>query len=154
MDFFRIVRSLNKKIPQSFLLGIAASFGIVVFFGGIAAAQSYDPTHSRHFEFTEDQSKPKKAIEDKKKAALKVDKANKKVIDVKAPNLTFEKDQKTLDASGGMLLSGGGVEAQADHGKFNTETKDAYLEGNVIFNGSSAEINADSAAVNLEDETG
>jgi LPS-assembly protein len=135
-------------------LSIFACVVVSLFCIPFAQAQQEDPTRGSQFFFKEDSPKVKKTLEQRKQAALKADDVSKKSLDVKAPQLGFDKDQKTMLASGGILLSGAGVQAQADSARVNTETKYAELEGNVAFDGQSAEIRADKAAVNIEDETG
>jgi LPS-assembly protein len=120
----------------------------------VFAQQEEDPSRGQQFIFNEDRARFKRAAETAEAVALKADKSSSKVIDVKAPNLAFEKDQKTVNASGGMMISGGGVEIQADRGRVNTETKQAELEGDVAFDGQSARIRADKASINIEEETG
>ncbi len=110
--------------------------------------------NQRRYFFAEDTAneiKKKKAVTQR---VLKKDTADSTVFDVKAPNLNFEKDSKTMVADGGMIISANGISAESDKGRVNTETKDALLEGDVTFTGMSTQIRADKAAVNLNDETG
>lgn len=104
--------------------------------------------------FSEDPKKARDALDASKQAILSSDKAAKNDFDVQAPSIHFEEDSKTIVADGGMLISAKGVQAQAEKGRINTETKDANLEGNVVFTGLDTTVEASKAAVNVEDETG
>jgi LPS-assembly protein len=111
-------------------------------------------SNQRRYKFAEDVSTTKRAKQIQERTVLKKDSASTDVVDIKAPSLNFEKDSKTVVADGGLVLSGNGIQAESKKGTFNTETKDAILEGDVTFTGMSAKVKSERAAVNLDDETG
>lgn len=82
-----------------------------------------------------------------------------KTVEVKdtffnAPEIEYLKDQKLFKGSGGVIVSHGGVQIQADSGVFDTENKKANVDGNVIVSGGAAEIEAASGKFDLEREVG
>lgn len=118
----------------------------------VAFSQSADPKKIEIFR--EDDSKFKDALQKKRQGIVSVDKSKDQDLDVKAPQIEFLKDTSVIKATGGALISGKGIQAQAGEALVNTETKTGELHGNIIFSGPSAAISAKDASVNFEDETG
>lgn len=117
------------------------------------SAEGYSITRKR-YQFKEDVSKIKKAKANRRTNILKKDKSKKDQLDIKAPSIKYNRDGSTANATGGVVVSGNGVQIEADNVTINTETKDSILDGNVIFTGQSAKIAATKANVNVSDETG
>ncbi len=75
-------------------------------------------------------------------------------LDFQAPIIEFKKEQNQIIGKGGITLSEGGVQVQADEGVFNTETKQGDVKGNVLMTTSSGVLGAESAKLQVENETG
>lgn len=75
-------------------------------------------------------------------------------LDFQAPSIEFRKEKHEIEGKGGVLLSEGGVQVQADQVMYNTETKFGDVSGNVLMTTSSGVLEAESARVNTEGETG
>jgi lipopolysaccharide assembly outer membrane protein LptD (OstA) len=75
-------------------------------------------------------------------------------LDFQAPVIEFKNETHEIVGKGGVLISEGGVQVQADEGTFNTETKQGEVAGNVLMSSSSGVLSAESAHVRLEGETG
>ncbi len=75
-------------------------------------------------------------------------------LNVKAPQVEFEKDRNVANASGGILVSASGNRIEADSGKVNLDTKEADVEGRVVLTGPGAQVTAESGKFNLDSETG
>lgn len=121
-----------------------------------AAAQSQQsvPAPDRKYVLLEDAKPAKKARESAAKEVLASDSPANQDLDLKAPNVEYEKETNRVKASGGVIVSRGGVQAQADAADVNTETKDAALDGSVLISNPGGDISADSAQFNFELETG
>jgi LPS-assembly protein len=75
-------------------------------------------------------------------------------LDFQAPVIEFKKETNEIVGKGGVTISEGGVQVQADEAVFNTETKQGDVKGNVLMTTSSGVLGADSAHLNVESETG
>lgn len=75
-------------------------------------------------------------------------------LDFQAPIIEFRKATSEIVGRGGIILSEGGVQVQADEGVFNTESKLGDVKGNVVMSTSSGVLGADAAQLNVESETG
>ena len=75
-------------------------------------------------------------------------------LDFQAPEIEFKKETHEVVGKGGVTLSEGGVQVQADEGIFNTETKQGDVKGNVLMTTASGVLAAKSAKLNVEGETG
>ncbi|MFN4894618.1 MAG: LPS-assembly protein LptD [Pseudomonadota bacterium] len=75
-------------------------------------------------------------------------------LDFQAPSIEFKKEQNEIVGKGGILLSEGGVQVQADEAVFNTESKTGDVKGNVLITTSSGVLGAESAKLNVQSETG
>ncbi len=104
--------------------------------------------------FEEDTKEHKKALEEEQKKILSRDPAGSGFLNFSAPTVEFLKEGNVVRGSGGVLIAGEGVSAQAEKAQVNQNTKDATLEGGVLFSGISGEISAEKAAINFDSETG
>ncbi len=75
-------------------------------------------------------------------------------LDFQAPQIEVRKETNEIIGKGGVLISEGGVQVQADEGVFNTKTKQGDVKGNVLMTTSAGVLAADAAHVNVEGETG
>lgn len=75
-------------------------------------------------------------------------------IDVRAPQLEYLQNNEAVKGSGGLVVSSGGVQLQADEGVVNLQTKDASLSGNFYMSGQDGSIAADRAEINIDNEVG
>lgn len=75
-------------------------------------------------------------------------------LDFQAPEIEFKKESNQIIGRGGVTISEGGVQVQADEGIFNTQTKEGDVKGDVVMTTSSGVLAADSARLNVEGETG
>ncbi len=75
-------------------------------------------------------------------------------LDFQAPTIEVRKEKHEIEGSGGVLLSEGGVQVQAERGVYNTETKQGDVSGGVLVTTSSGVLAAESAHLNVESETG
>jgi LPS-assembly protein len=150
-------RSPNSKNFSSIgpVLGLMVS---AVFIGGAAApllAQERSvEAPNRRYLFTEDSRLSRRQAQREKKDVLSADKPVDSDVDFKAPTVEFLQESSQIKGSGGVVISGRGVQAQADEATFNTASKEAALSGSVRFATPQGSIGAAAAAVNLESETG
>lgn len=75
-------------------------------------------------------------------------------LDFQAPSIEFKRDSDEVTAKGGVLISEGGVQVQADEGTFNLKTKEGDVSGDVLMTTSAGVLSASSAHVNIPSETG
>jgi LPS-assembly protein len=75
-------------------------------------------------------------------------------LDFQAPQIEFRKETSEIQGKGGVLISEGGVQVQAEEGLFNTKTKQGDVKGNVLMTTSAGVLASDAAHVNIESETG
>jgi len=118
----------------------------------VARAQVRNPDSKALFE--EDTKERKREIEKQQSKIMTTDKGGSKFLNFSAPNVEFLKEGNMVKGSGGVLISGDGISAQAESAQVNQESKDATLEGGVMFSGMSGEIASDKAAINFDNETG
>ena len=75
-------------------------------------------------------------------------------LNVKANDLKFDKDGKTVIANNGVEISGQKAKLSAESAVVNTETKQANLDGNVVVGLSEGSILSSKVLLNIDDETG
>ncbi|NDC37217.1 MAG: LPS-assembly protein LptD, partial [Proteobacteria bacterium] len=75
-------------------------------------------------------------------------------VNIKAPQVEFEKGQNVANASGGILVSASGNRIEADAGKVNLDSKDAEVHGRVVLTAPGAQVSAESGTFNLDSEKG
>lgn len=109
---------------------------------------------SRKALFREDTREGKRREKAKKKQAIKADRGSAGEVEFSAGTVEYLQDRGEVQGRGGVLISGAGVQAQADSGTMNSATGNASLAGGVLFSGSGAEIRATKAKLNVEQETG
>ena len=108
----------------------------------------------RRYLFREDSKRVKKQQKSKQVEILKEDAPTNNDFDLSAPIVEVIKESDLIKGSGGAIVSGDGVKAQAEKATVNTKTKDARLEGDVLFSAGDSQIASDTAYVNMDRETG
>jgi LPS-assembly protein len=119
-----------------------------------AQVEAQVPPPDRRTTFQSDTDAEKARRETEVDKAIKPDKELSEDLDVKAPQLEFLKESNEIEGKGGVLISRGGVQIQADQARVNMESKQGKVSGNVILTGPDGTISADSADLNVESETG
>lgn len=119
----------------------------------VAQTRSVERPDRRNL-FTEDSRLARRALKKEQREVLSVDVEADKDVDFKAPSVEFSKERSEIKGAGGVLISGRGVHAQADTATFNTESKEALLEGGVRFSTPQGAIGATRATVDIDTETG
>lgn len=118
-----------------------------------AQEDSTDPTKDKKL-FADD----KKAAKDSKLAAqgaaLSADAAREDEVQFSALTVENKQKESTVIGKGNVLISGQGVQIQANEGSYNTKTKDADVSGNVVITSGQGELSADKAKFNIDSKVG
>lgn len=117
-----------------------------------AFAQPVSPDRRNTFEA--DQSAAKQAVKDKMKQLASPGAQASEDLDFQAPYVEFQKEKNIAIGKGGMILSQGGVQVQADEGQINLDTKDGIMKGHVAMTTADGVIFSREATINTETETG
>jgi LPS-assembly protein len=75
-------------------------------------------------------------------------------LDFQAPIIDFDKERNRVTGRGGVLVSEGGVQVQADEGSFNLQSREGDVKGNVVMTSPSGVLAAKEASLNVPNETG
>lgn len=86
--------------------------------------------------------------------ALKVDAAPEGEVQFSASQVEQRQKENSVFGRGNVLISGEGVQVQADQGTYNLETKDVDVSGQVVITSGQGELSASGARFNLNDKTG
>lgn len=111
-------------------------------------------TPNKEFLFREDSRDEKDKRSRRVKSILSTDAPATQDLDVKAPNVEYLKEKGKVRASGGVLVSRGGTQAQGDEALVDIQTKDVTLKGNILVTDPQGAVSAEQADFNLETETG
>lgn len=110
---------------------------------------------TRKYIFSEDTRKFKEAESKLIKRITEVEQPPSSAeVDLKAPQVEFQKDKNEISGQGGVLISGMGVQIEADKGSLNLDSNDARAEGRVVVSHSEGVVTADAANFNLDTEIG
>ena len=109
---------------------------------------------TNEFLFQEDSPKQQDSQEIERDTIRQTDKLVENEVDFQAPTVEFLQEKNVMKGSGGVLLSGDGMQAQADEGTFSLDSKDASLQGDVVLTGPDGTVRADAIDMNLNTETG
>jgi len=104
--------------------------------------------------FLEDLKTEEDLKEDTRAKARKPDADAHPDLEFQAPKMEVLKDTNEVKGEGGVLISRGGVQVQADSGQMNTETKTGEVHGNVLMTSPDGVFAADHATLNIDSETG
>lgn len=118
----------------------------------VALAQS--PNNQNVFQEDSPQVKAQKQLDVQKAMKPQASSGAAPGLDFQAPTIEVRKEKHEIEGKGGILLSEGGVQVQADQGIYNTESKQGDVKGNVLMTSASGVLSADSAHVAVESETG
>ncbi len=142
------------RISGQGLFAAAVCLAVMVSCGGATIA--FAQTTKQPFTFTEDSPAEKSAQKQVVQQATKPNlvPAAPQGLDFQAPVIEFRKDTHEIVGKGGVVISEGGVQVQADQGTFNTETKIGDVSGNVLVTSAEGVVAADAAKVSVENETG
>ena len=77
-----------------------------------------------------------------------------KDLDFQAPKVEYLKEENIVRGRGGILISQGGVQVQADEGQVNMITKDGIVKGNLSMTNPEGVLRAREGTLNLDSETG
>ena len=75
-------------------------------------------------------------------------------VDFQAPIIEFDRNANRVVGKGGVTISEGGVQVQADEGSFDTEKKIGDVKGRVLVSSSAGVLAADAATFEMSSETG
>lgn len=141
-------------------LGARASGFSLVFLGMLVVVASVRPaeaqplTPDRSAVFSSDSAQARKEQDTNLKKSLSPGTKASEGLDFQAPSIEFNRDTDEMVAKGGILISEGGVQVQADEGTFNMKTKEGDVSGNVLMTTSAGVLSASAGHVNIPSETG
>jgi LPS-assembly protein len=75
-------------------------------------------------------------------------------LDFQAPIIDFDKERNRITGRGGVLVSEGGVQVQADEGSFDMQSREGDVKGNVVMTSPSGVLASSAATLNVPNETG
>jgi len=145
------------------------TFGFVVFWlrGASVSAQDQpvDPSNQLQSNqlqsnqtwqrlFAEDLEEVKRKRQAKRKGALAVEKPKEDSVGVSAPNVEYSQDGKTISARGGVVVSRGGVQVEAEEATVNLESKEAFFDGGLLISSAAGSLAAQKGVVDLDNEVG
>ena len=134
-----------------YLLSILSIF--LCCYSSYAQEDSTDPTKEKKL-FAEDKKGAKDAKLSAQGSALQADATPDNEVQFSALTVESKQKESLIVGKGDVLISGKGVQVQADDGTFNTKTKDADVTGNVVITSGQGEMTAESAKFNLDSKIG
>ena len=131
-----------------FILSYAASPA-----GAQSRMAAVRPPDRKHL-FNEDTKAVRRKKSQRVQKVLKADTGRAGNLDFKAADVQFDKEKNVVSGKGGVLVSKGGLQIQADRGSVNLDSNEADVEGRVLLSHPGGEISADSGTLNVDDATG
>jgi LPS-assembly protein len=131
-----------------------AAWLLLCVFGVALPAGAQIPPPDPRYLFREDEKefqRYQKAIVER---AITADSPRSESLDFQAPEVEYRKESNEIVGSGGVVISKGGIQAQAQKARANTETEDLALIDNVLVAAPDASIGAERGKFNLNTETG
>jgi len=128
--------------------------GVLVAVAGVRPARAQPLTPDRSAVFASDSAQARKEQDTSLKKSLSPGTKASEGLDFQAPSIEFNRDTDEMVAKGGILISEGGVQVQADEGTFNMKTKEGDVSGNVLMTTSAGVLSASAGHVNITSETG
>lgn len=119
----------------------------------IAQEEATDPTKDRKL-FSDDKKDTKERRLADQGAALSSDAPPEDEVQFSALTVESKQKESKVIGKGNVLISGQGVQVQANEGSYNTQTKEADVSGNVVITSGQGELSADAAKFNLDSKTG
>ena len=104
--------------------------------------------------FSEDLKQIKDRRAAARKGAFAVDKPKDNTVGVSAPQVDYSADGKTVSASGGVVVSRGGVQVEAEEGTVNLESNEASFSGGLLVSSPQGSLAAEKGVVDLDKEVG
>ena len=104
--------------------------------------------------FTEDSDDYEELREKKIKTITAVSPPATNDLDFKAPSISFDKEKNQVSGTGGVIISGMGLQSESSEGQLDLNTNQAALSGDVVITGSLGGVTAERANFSFEDETG
>lgn len=153
------VRCTHRDLAHWIVFAALRRLGIVLAIGGVVALHQASveaqPANSKIvFQGDSNAEKAEKEALIREAVKPKLVPQAPEGLDFQAPVIEFKQDSHEIVGKGGILISEGGVQVQADQGSYNTETKQGDIAGNVLMTTSAGVLAAESAKVNVEGETG
>lgn len=121
---------------------------------GVSPSFAQVPAPERKRLFIDDDSELKKQRAAESEMLFETERVASEAMDFQAPQLEFNRETNEVIGSGGVLLSGEGVQAQASKARANLDTQDAVLKGNILVTDGQSIIAAESGVFNLDTELG
>jgi len=138
--------------------GAAAFFSLIFLFllqgPLITPAFSQVEAPARESLFSEDTRAQQLRRQQQVEAALKTDAPVDDTLDFNAPEVQFRQETDEIIGSGGVVISRGGLQLEAEEAVVNVETEEAVLDRDILITGPRWLMSADSASMNLQTETG
>ncbi len=119
----------------------------------ISPSQEVSPPRAEPL-FNEDARDEKVLKKQNLGAVMRRDQPPNSEVNFDASEVQFDRDSNIVKGSKGVLISGNGLQAQAEQGSLNLTTKDAKLEGQVVISDANGRVLAEHAELNVESETG
>lgn len=126
---------------------------IILIIASTLVAQSESEKDSKKL-FQSDKKQVKEERLSKQGEALKVDPAPEGEVQFSASLVEQRQKENSVFGKGNVLISGEGVQVQADQGTYNLETKDVDVSGRVVITSGQGELSASGARFNLNNKTG
>jgi LPS-assembly protein len=143
---------LRSFYSSSLFVRFSLTLG-ALFLGSSSALGQVQPPSNQQI-FSEDTKAERQAQAAALKRARSPLAKPKEGLDFQAPIIEFDRDRNRVVGRGGVLVSEGGVQVQADEGSFDTQTREGDVKGNVVVTGPSGVLAADQASLNVPNETG
>lgn len=86
--------------------------------------------------------------------ALRADPAASEELDFEAPQVEFDQERNVLRGTGGIVVSRGGLRAQAEQAEVDVETEAGVLQGDVLVTGGPGVVRAETGEFDFASETG
>ena len=141
-----MTRTSSKALYLFYLLSACLLF--------ISTAYAQVESPDERYLFKEDsdsfRDKQSKQVEE----IVKQDPVKDQDLDVRAPTVQYDKEGEVLNASGGVVVSRGGIQVQSDQASVNMQSKEGTFEGGVILSSPEGVLQADKADFNIDNETG
>ncbi len=127
---------------------------VAALFVAITPSLVFAQVPTSEFLFQEDSTKLQDSQERERGLIGQTDKVIENEVDFQAPQVEFLQEENVMKGTGGVLLSGDGIQVQAEEGTFAVESKDARLNGGVILTGPDGTVRAEQIELNLDSEVG
>jgi LPS-assembly protein len=130
--------------------------GVLVQLSSVATAQNSSNSTQQQLRqlFNDDLSQIKTQRAGERKRALTADKSKDDAVGVSAPKVEYSKDNSTVVAKGGVIVSRAGIQVEAEQAQVNLTAREAEVLGGVLVSNSQGSTAADSAIIDLDSQSG